>query len=166
MTWNFLAALTGQERQVPSQPSPTADRNTVKVETTETNARLQHMLAASPAVIYTTRATGDCACTFVSDNLRTIIGYSPEEMTTDPKHWPDNLHPQDAAHVIDKVTALIERGGGTVEYRFRHRDGHYIWIQDTFKVMYDDAGKPLELVGAWADISERKMAQEMLAEVL
>ena len=105
------------------------------METTESNARLQQMLAASPAVIYTTRATGDCACTFVSDNLRTVIGYSPEEMTTDPKHWPDNLHPQDAAQVIDKVTALIERGGGTLDYRFRHRDGHYIWIQDSFKVV-------------------------------
>ena len=124
--------------------------------------RRGHMLAASPAVIYTTKTTGDYGCTFVSDNLRTIFGYAPDEMIADPKHWPDNLHPQDAARVIDKVTTLIERGGGTVEYRFRHRDGHYIWIQDAFKVMYDDAQRPVELVGAWADISERKLAQEML----
>jgi hypothetical protein len=27
--------------------------------------------------------------------------------------------------------------GGTVEYRSRHRDGHYIWIQDTFRVITD-----------------------------
>ena len=54
----------------------------------------------------------------------------------------------------------IERGGGTVEYRFRHRDGHYIWIQDTFKVVKDEAGKPLELVGAWADITETKRAEQ------
>ncbi len=128
----------------------------------DTHSRLQHMLAASPAVIYTTQAIPDFRCTFVSDNLRTVIGYSPEEMTTDPKHWPDNLNPQDAAQVIDKVTTLIEHGGGTVDYRFRHRDGHYIWIQDSFKVMFDDAGKPQELVGAWTDISERKMAQDLL----
>ena len=125
-------------------------------------ARMGHMLAASPAVIYATEAKGDFACTFVSDNLQTIFGYAPEEMTTDPKHWPANLHPQDAPQVIDKVSALIERGGGTVEYRFRHRDGRYIWIQDSFKVLRDDAGRPLELIGAWADISERKLAQEAL----
>ena len=53
-------------------------------------------------------------------------------------------------------------GGGSVEYRFRHRDGHYIWIQDTFKVIRDDAGDARELIGAWADISERKLAQEAL----
>ncbi|MGQ0455559.1 MAG: GAF domain-containing protein [Hyphomicrobium sp.] len=128
----------------------------------DTHIRFQQMLATSPAVIYTTAASGDYKCTFVSDNVRTIIGYSPDEMTTDPKHWPDNIHPHDAAKVIDKVTALIERGGGAVEYRFRHRDGHYTWIHDSFKVMYDAARRPLELVGAWTDISERKMAQDML----
>ena len=140
-------------------PSDSAERG---AEAKATHDRLQHMLAASPAVIYTTQATGDFACTFVSDNLRSIFGYAPDEMITDPKHWPANLHPQHAAQVIDKVSALIERGGGTVEYRFRHRDGHYIWIQDSFKVMLDEAGRPLELVGAWADISERKLAQDML----
>lgn len=125
-------------------------------------ARMGRMLAASPAVIYATKTTGDFGCTFVSDNLRTIFGYAPQEMIADPKHWPDNLHPQDAARVIDKVTTLIERGGGSVEYRFRHRDGHYIWIQDAFKVMYDNDHRPVELIGAWADISELKLAQEML----
>jgi PAS domain S-box-containing protein len=35
-----------------------------------------------------------------------------------------------------------------------------IWIQDTFKVIYDNHGKPVELVGAWADISERRRAEQ------
>src|SRR5262245_15865659 len=148
--------------QADAKACPKAEGRDNESELKDALARVGHMLAASPAVIYTTQTTGDYGCTFVSDNLRTIFGYAPEEMIADPKHWPDNLHPQDAARVIDKVTALIERGGGTVEYRFRHRDGHYIWIQDAFKVMYDDAHRPMELVGAWADISERKLAQEML----
>ena len=89
------------------------------------------MLAASPAVIYTTKASGRYACTFVSENIRAIIGFSPEE-TTDPKHWLDNLHPQDAPHVIDKVAGLLQQGGGTVEYplstspRALHLDPGYL----------------------------------------
>jgi hypothetical protein len=47
--------------------------------TAATHVRIDHMLAASPAVIYSTEATGNYACTFVSDNLRTIFGYEPEE---------------------------------------------------------------------------------------
>ncbi len=150
-------------RRAPTAPKILgAEQRGCDAESTAARARIDHMLATSPAVIYSTKATGDFACTFVSDNLRTIFGYEPEEMTKDPKHWPDNLHPEDAARVIDKVSALIEQGGGTTEYRFRHRDGHYIWIQDSFKVIRDDAGLPFELIGAWADISERKLAQEAL----
>ena len=89
------------------------------------------------------RLPGDgYACTFVSENLRAIMGYSPEEMTTDPKCWPERLHRGRAARVIAELAPLIEQGGGTVAYRFRHRDGHYIWIQDTFKVIRNDGGQP------------------------
>ncbi len=87
-----------------------------------TKQRVQYLLAVSPAIIYTTQASGDFTCTFVSQNLRAIMGYSPEEMTTDPKCWPGHLHPEDAPRVFEEMRPLIERGGGTVEYRFRHRE--------------------------------------------
>ena len=80
-------------------------------------------------------------------------------MTTDPKCWPDRLHPEDAPRVLDELAALIKQGHGTVEYRFRHRDGHHLWVQDTFRVLHDDAGHPVELVGAWADITRLKEAE-------
>lgn len=122
--------------------------------------RYEYLLAVSPAIIYATHASGDFGCTFVSENIRTTMGFAPEEMITDPKCWPDRLHPDDVRRVLDELAPLIRQGGGTVEYRFRHRDGHYVWIQDTFKVLYDDAKCPLELVGAWADITTRKQAEQ------
>jgi adenylate cyclase len=137
------------------------ERKAIASELKGTRQRLQYLLAVSPAIIYTTKATGDYACTFVSENLRAIMGYTPQEMTTDPKGWPERLHPEDAPRAFGEMQPLIGRGGGTVEYRFRHRDGHYIWIQDTFKVVYDEAGRPLELVGAWADITKRKHAEQL-----
>jgi PAS domain S-box-containing protein len=135
-------------------------RKMTETELSETRQRLQYLLAVSPAIIYTTKASGDFRCTFVSENLKPIMGYSPDEMTTDPKCWPDHLHPDDAPRVFEEMRPLIEGGGGAVEYRFRHRDGHYIWIQDTFKVVRDHAGAPVELVGAWADISQNKEAEQ------
>jgi PAS domain S-box-containing protein len=128
-------------------------------ELQETKESLARLLAASPAIIYTTRASGDFGCTFVSENIQMIMGFSPEQMITDPKCWPDCLHPDDAPRVFSELGPLIEKGTGTVEYRFRHRDGHYVWVQDTFRVLYDEAGHPLELVGAWADITKRKQAE-------
>ena len=70
------------------------------------------------------------------------MGYSPGEMIGNQRCWSDHLHPEDAARVFEEMRPLIQQGGGTVEYRFQHRDGHYIWIQDTFKVVKDEAGKP------------------------
>jgi PAS domain S-box-containing protein len=142
-------------------------RSTIESELIDTRQRMQYLLAVSPAIIYTTQASGDgYACTFVSANLRAIMGYLPEEMTTDPKCWPERLHPDDAPRVIAELPPLIEQGGGTVSYRFRHRNGHYIWIQDTFKVIRNDTGKPLELIGAWADITELKGARQRLQYLL
>ena len=58
-------------------------RETIETELISARQRFQHLLAASPAIIYTTHASGDYACTFVSENIQTIMGFSPQEMTTD-----------------------------------------------------------------------------------
>lgn len=136
-----------------------AERKGIEIDLKDARERLQHVLAVTPAIIYTNQASGDYACTFVSESLHPIMGYSPQEMLDDPDFWTTHLHPQDARHVLADVFRLVSQGGGTVEYRFRHRDGHYRWFQDTFKVIPDDAGRPFEIVGSWADITQRKLAE-------
>jgi PAS domain S-box-containing protein len=123
---------------------------------------LETLVGASPAIIYTTQVSGEYACTFVSENLDAIMGYAPWEMRDDKKFWIKRLHPDDASRVLGEMTMLMAQGGGTLEYRFRHRDGHYIWIQDTFTVAHDADGKPSEIVGSWADVSDRKRVEAEL----
>lgn len=156
----LLAELSKLRERVQQLEAEAASRQIIGNAQVDSQHRLAYLLSVSPAIIYTTQASGDYRCTFVSDNLHAIMGYTPQEMTTDPKCWPALLNADDAPKVLQEVGPLIERGGGTLEYRFQHRDGHYLWIQDTFKVICDDAGHPLELVGAWADITERKQAEQ------
>jgi PAS domain S-box-containing protein len=92
------------------------------------------------------------------------MGFSEWEMLEDPEFWSKRLHPDDAKSVFETTSRLVEQGGGTVEYRFRHRDGHYVWIQDTFRVIRDDRGGPSEIVGSWADITDRKQVERALGE--
>jgi PAS domain S-box-containing protein len=160
----LIDELVGLRKRISALEASETARKAIETELKGARQRLQYLLAVSPAIIYTTQASGDFACTYVSENLHAIMGYTPQEMTTDPKCWPDHLHPEDAPRVFDEMLPLIERGGGTAEYRFRHREGHYIWIQDTFKVIYDEEGHPLELVGAWANISKRKQAEQVARE--
>jgi PAS domain S-box-containing protein len=136
-----------------------SERAQAELELTTTRARLQHVLAVCPAIIYTNQASGDYACTFVSESLQMLMGYVPQAMLDDPDFWTTHIHPQDTRRVMAEVFRLVEGGGGTVEYRFRHKDGHYRWFQDTFTVVGDDAGRPAEIVGSWADITQRKLAE-------
>ena len=156
----LMEELIGLRQRISALEASETERKTIETDLRDARQRLEYLLAVSPAIIYTTQVSGDYACTFVSENLHAIMGYTPQEMTTDPKCWPARLHPEDAPRVFDEMFPLIERGGGTVEYRFQHREGRYVWIQDTFKVIHDKAGHPLELVGAWADITERKQAEQ------
>ena len=120
---------------------------------------LQHVLAVCPAIIYATQASGDFACTFVSENIQQILGYTQREMRDDPDFWTSHIHPQDTGVSYPTCFVLIPEGGGNLEYRFRHRDGHYRWFQDSFKTVFDEAGHPMEIVGSWADITQRKLAE-------
>lgn len=160
----LLDELTALRQRVGSLEALVVERKAIETDLEQARQRLQHLLAVSPAIIYTTHASGDYACTFVSENLFAIMGHAPEEMITDAKCWPDRLHPDDVSRVFNEMFPLIEQGGGTIEYRFRHQAGHYLWIQDTFKVVRDETGRPLELVGAWADISARKRAEQVSLE--
>ena len=91
-----------------------AERKAIATELKGTRQRLQYLLAVSPAIIYTTKATGDYACTFVSENLRAIMGYTPQEMTTDPKGWPERLHPDDARARLRR-DASFDRAGRRID---------------------------------------------------
>ncbi|MGE4247649.1 MAG: PAS domain-containing protein, partial [Parvibaculaceae bacterium] len=175
LSHDALTQEIGSLRQrIKSLEALQTDRSVIEKELSGAQQRLAHLLAVSPAIIYSTQASGNFACTFVSENIQAIMGYAPQEMITDLKHWPDRLHPEDAPRIFDEMGALIEAGGGTLEYRFRHRDGHYVWIQDTFKAIYDaepltgewarNDAHPAELVGAWADITMRKEAETSALE--
>ena len=109
---------------------------------------LQHVLAVCPAIIYTTQASGDFECTFVSENKQ-ILGYTQREMRDDPDFWTSHIHPQDQRRVVSEVFGLIPKGGGSLEYRFRHHDT--IAGSNSFRTVLGSLGQPSKSLGSWAD---------------
>lgn len=126
-----------------------------------TNSKLRHMLAHSPAVLYTFRIEGNrISPSIVSDNVERIFGAAPSSITYE--WWVKNIHPED----YDRVKVVTKRGivgdGYSVEYRLRHVDGTYRWIQDNCRLIKDHFGEPLEIIGIWTDITERIEAETAL----
>ena len=121
---------------------------------------LARLLSASPAVIYSFRATGDYAPLFVSNNILDVFGYTPAEYLSDPSFWRKRVHPDDLARVEEAIAQFFGNGVHAVEYRFRRKDDSYCWVNDEQRLILGVDGKPLEIVGSWSDITARKTAEE------
>ena len=128
----------------------------------ESEARLSQVLSSSPVVIYTCETHGDYAATYISENVKQLFGFEPQQFLEDSGFWARGIHPDDAPRVFSELVQLFEYGRHSHEYRFRMADGRYIWVHDELKLQYDKQGNPVEIVGYWADITDRKHADEKL----
>ncbi|MBK8049504.1 MAG: PAS domain-containing protein [Anaerolineales bacterium] len=65
-----------------------------------------------------------------------FTGYTMEEITALPIEAVLALiHPDDLTEVSPVIVESMSAPTGApyqLEYRFRHKDGHYIWLQDRF----------------------------------
>ena len=63
------------------------------------NSRYQHLLSNAPSVTYSFEARGDFRPTFISENIKKVFGYEPQEYLTDNKFAGRRVHPDDAKRV-------------------------------------------------------------------
>jgi diguanylate cyclase (GGDEF)-like protein/PAS domain S-box-containing protein len=106
---------------------------------------------------------------FYSRQWRAIRGLRPDDRI-DPslEAWILTVHPDDRPYVVAEI-ARQENGEApfsVFSYRERHRDGHWIWIESRGAVVeYDAHGRPARIAGTDTDITERKEAEERLAQL-
>jgi diguanylate cyclase (GGDEF)-like protein/PAS domain S-box-containing protein len=119
-------------------------------------AQLDHLLAASPTVLYALKPAQDKPPTpiWVSDSIERLLGYKAADVMADT-WWIEHLDPRDREASIRDARLLLECGRSDREYRFRAVSGEVLWIHDTARVLYDQEGKPTEIIGSWTDITER-----------
>jgi PAS domain S-box-containing protein len=127
-------------------------------------AELDQLISIGPIVVYTCEAFGDFAATSITPNITEQLGYQPEEFLSVPGFWASNIHPDDQAAVFDNLGGLFEKGSHSHEYRFRHKNGDYRWMRDDLRLISDDAGKPVTIVGYWTDVTERRETEEKLVQ--
>jgi two-component system, sensor histidine kinase and response regulator len=123
-------------------------------------ARLSLLLGAAPVVVYSFRASGDFAPTFVSDSIQGMLGYRTDEYLENADFWRSCVHPDDLAGVEAEQVQLFQKGQHFAEYRFRKKDGSYCWVSDEQHLTRDTEGHPSEVVGSWSNIDIRKAAEQ------
>lgn len=163
--WTDAESVTQEPRiRAASAGLDTTERQRTEQELIETRQRLQYLLASSPAVIYSCGPGPDYATTFISDNVERQLGFRPREFYEDPFFWTGQIDKDDAPRVL-KELARIETGESiSYEYRFRCKDGCYVWLHDEVTPLRDADGRICGIVGSWFDISRRKEAEEALQQ--
>lgn len=100
---------------------------------------------------------------YASPSFVPVLGYIPEELPGKSILW--GIHPEDKRLVLESIrSAALARSSGLVEFRCRHADGQYIWLEAKGKPIFSPDGRLLGSVLNARDITERKQAEARLNE--
>lgn len=132
-------------------------------QTGAARARLENLIASSPAVIYVQRCVdGALHSEFFSASLTPLLGWtSDSEQARQPGLA---VHPDDQPLWLERTRSLLREGQVRCRLRLRDSRGGYHWILDEARLLRDDLGQPLEVVGLWLDVSEATEAAERVRQ--
>ncbi len=116
-------------------------------------------------VIYKVNIEQD-AFVYMSPSVERVFGYTPEECIGTTVH----ALLTDASYELqrEKMRADLESGykdSEVLELEACHKDGHIVPIEAHARFLFDDQGKPVEILGVTREISERKQAEEERAKL-
>ena len=127
--------------------------------------RYRMLVEQIPAVTYVISVEADRPFLYISPQIETLLGFSPQEWRADPMLWEGRIHPEDRERVLEET----RRGLGqhsrlrfNVEYRMIARDGSVVWVLDQTVPEYDAEGRLRNLRGLVLDVTERHTYEEKL----
>lgn len=131
----------------------------------ESEARYRALIEQLPVVAYSATLDEPSVLLYVSPQIESLLGYTPDECRRNDGIWPARIHAEDRARVLAELRSCAATGEPFAsEYRFLRRDGRTVWLRDQGTVVHDTNGIPLTLQGVMQDISERKRVERQLAD--
>ncbi|APS40236.1 PAS domain-containing protein [Salegentibacter sp. T436] len=96
---------------------------------------------------------------YLGAGFKNLFGYHIEKITPTLASWSSHIHLEDRERVVQSIYSSLERPdqpNWTAEYRYQKNDGTFADVIDRGIVIRDEEGKPIRMVGAMNDITERK----------
>jgi PAS domain S-box-containing protein len=96
-----------------------------------------------------------------------MLGYDPGELRTGIDSFLELTHPEDREHVkADIWTHVGSESPYDVEFRLRHKSGHYEWVRSRAQGGFDARGQSAKLAGSIQLITDRKEAEKATLEAV
>lgn len=124
------------------------------ISLTRTNVRFNHLLKASPVVLYQlVMEEGGFKPVWVSANVKRLFGYDPEQLY-DINWWKSVLHEDDRSKTIEQFGSIFEKGHVVYEYRILDKEGKERYIRDELQLLANSSDGHVEIVGSWSDLTD------------
>ncbi|MBW3467946.1 PAS domain S-box protein [Arthrospiribacter ruber] len=138
----------------------------VLIEELRVEKELKDKLIENTAGIFWEADANTFEFSYVSRQVKNILGYTVKEWLSSNTFWVDHIHPDDRNFAKDFCHSKTQKlEDHTFEYRMRTKSGGYIWVVDKVKV-FEKEGKPHRLSGLIMDISKEKELEFRLEEEL
>lgn len=101
-----------------------------------------------------------------NEAVTTAYGHALADIEPAGRWWIEHIHPDDRARIDASIHAVIDHGqtDWTDDYRFRRADGSYADVRDRGFVLRDGGGRPLRMIGAMLDQSDRMRMERRLRD--
>jgi PAS domain S-box-containing protein len=131
----------------------------------EAETRYRSLVETIPAVTYVDLADELSTTVYVSPQIETMLGYTPEHWREDTTLWIRAVHPDDLNRVVEASVRHNQTGEPyDEEYRIRTADDRWLWVRDQATIVRSEDGRTLVSQGVMFDVTERKLAEEALRE--
>jgi len=139
------------------------ERNRDKTQLRAAEDRYRTLVEHLPAITYIAELGADGPWHYVSPQIQSILGFSPEEWLQDPCNWINHIHPDDRETAFAAEKHFQEtRKLFKAEYRMFAADGSVLWFRDEGVLLHAADEKALLMQGVLYDITENKRLEEQL----
>jgi diguanylate cyclase (GGDEF)-like protein/PAS domain S-box-containing protein len=92
-----------------------------------------------------------------------MLGYETDELQSDAELWQNLVHPDDLEFIKEDLRNALNSGQSmhAVEFRLRHKDGHYVPILERSFISRNKDGKVIRISGTNMDLTVRRQEQNL-----
>lgn len=175
-----IALLAGSRERIPirlisalrwEKSEPMIAMALVDLRAVQTSERLlalraetmQKLVEGIDGIVWETEFPPDY--TFVSPQVKNILGYSSEEWLENPQFFQNHVHGEDREQVVQTRHEAMQREGAHVmDYRMRTAGGEVVWLRDSMVVTHGEQGI-VRVKGLAVNITPFKQAEERLQQI-